>query len=388
MKNKVIAIALVMMSVSLAACGGNTSSQGPVNGNTQVSADADTSMTDNTDPGKNDTDSGKNESADVSTASDEKNDSSAEAVQTPKEAIKLEGDKSVNGLHNRYNYWYYSIKMTNYDSSWQNVNVTSSDSSIAHGWVDEDDPSYISYSLGLKEGSTTLTITADNMEPAYFTVEVVQGVGDDEPVEYWNTAERVPYCGRVHCQSTNWDIYPLTWDTNKGGNRFFSLDENSTQKENALVFKFINNNALFTTYYYYEVYGFLPWDISCFLGLDGDTKEAFTAVYTDYDFSGYELEVIDTGYDSPVEGSPLYFIKRTSPNNPVSTDDVNYFIYFDYYDNFNGNHEYVSVMFTETTWDYLINEYEVKHWSSHYTDEELIKKFTLEAAERIFNYRP
>ena len=133
MKNKVIAIALVMMSVSFAACGGNTSSQGPVNGNTQVSADADTSKTDNTDPGRNDTDSGKNESADVSTASDEKNDSSAEAVQTPKEAIKLEGDKNVNGLHNRHDIWYYSIKMTNYDSSWQNVNVTSSDSSIAHG---------------------------------------------------------------------------------------------------------------------------------------------------------------------------------------------------------------------------------------------------------------
>ena len=384
MKRKLLTTIFVIMAVLFAACDGNSSQQEQESTHLRKEAEEGESKSRNKDAEDEESISGKDakEESDADKPSEGK-EASAESKVEAKEAIELPGYENINGILN-YRGIYYSFQISNYDSSWQNVAVTSSNKKIVDAWVEKDDPSEITYMLSGEEGTATLTISADNKESAIFTVKAVQGVGEDLPKEHWNASAEVPYAGRLQCNTTKWDIYALTWKQTKNGIFNYELVHKSDGETTAMIFKYTNKNGLFTTDYIYSIYGYMPWDISCFLGLDGNTKEAFMEIFTEYDFSGYEFKSVDTGYLSPT-GGKLYRAMRVSPDNPVG-QPLSYYIYFEYDDKVNGTHEYVFVEFNESAWEYMNRQYSVAHSSKNLTDEQMANEVARESAERIFNY--
>lgn len=347
-------------------------------------------------------------------------DASEEAEEVPSEPevqtmgqIEVDSNEMEIGLNYRVG-TYFHTNISNYDRSWTNVSVSKSQDGIAAAWIDDNDPSQIDISP-IAQGVVTLTVTADGMEPADIKVAVVKGVGKiGEPDSHWSSSAGCQYGGRLECYSTYWDVWTLE-DFYLGTGR---------QSENSLVFYTPEN--LFGYYSEYRVNGGLRRDVSIYLGLNEsseqvdrpDSYEEYLELYnederlreggfddseegyeqylefldeyfeyvtgSDYPedyFDGFNWELIDTGYYAPDGESPLYFAKRTCPNDP-NGDTETYCIYFEYEDTVHGMTNYVTVDFDKFSWDRLVKDAKTIHISQEQAEMEVI----VNSASRIFNY--
>ena len=334
-----------------------------------------------------------------------------EPAEQTLEQIEVDATEMELGL-NFLTGTYFHTTILNYDSSWTNLTVSKSRDGVAAAWIDDYDPSHIDISP-VGQGVVTLTISADGMKPATIEVAVVKGVGEiGEPDPHWSSSDGCVYGGRLACATTYWDVWTLDG---------FHLGE-GRQSEGSLVFYTDENR--WGNYYQYRVNGGLRHDLCVYLGIQDsevvdrpDTYEEYLELYeederlqenfddteegyeeylelldeyleyvsgsefSDDYFDGFEWELIDTGYYAPDHESPLYFGKRTCPNDPDG-DTETYYIYFEYEDTVHGETNYVTVEFDQFTWEGLVQDAK----GLYGTEEEAEIEVITDSASRIFNY--
>lgn len=353
MKRIFKALTSVLMAVAIAAtmtaCG-NQEPSGPINGHKDRDSQTTEESSDHATPeAQADHSANDNQASEAPADISGKEDQAAggAVAQQTDGAIEIYGNDAEIGLAT-YNLWiYYFAIISNYDSSWENLRV-STDNDCVKAWISEDEPNKVYY-VPKAEGVTTITVSADHKEPAVFTVAAVQGFTREDPVgAHYDTDANPPYSGRLRCKNTYWDLYRLTWDrADKDGYIFYSDYAKGLGDDTSYAYQYINENyhKWDLGEYNYYVLGYVPHEIACYLEIEG-----YTRADSSTDYSVFEYECEDTGIKSPVEGSNLYYARTYSAEN-----GTRYYIYFEYDDNVHGDHEYVYVMFEENAWEMLKN---------------------------------
>ncbi len=205
------------------------------------------------------------------------------------------------------------------DSVKDTLGTVSSDEDLLRAYFDEEGRVWLNV-YGDEDGYATVTIKAEGFEPAYVTVECTHA-NDTSAEDHHVTSLEDSYYGCELAGTLQERYNDECW-------WFYILDGyevNTTTADNTL-WEFENRDDLT----YYSVYGYMPFDIYCYMGVDGFTIDD----NPDYDYDDYEFTYEGTGFSAPNERE-LLLGKRVDGNMPEGYQE-SYFIFFMYEDIING----------------------------------------------------